>query len=64
MRWFWQDRPNWGFTLVGIWLILTGVLPLLGIAVAHSGTILSILAAAAGVLILLRRQGRAMLAGD
>ncbi len=55
MKWFWQNHLNWGFTLLGIWLILTGVLPLLGIAVAHSGTILSILAVAAGVLILLRR---------
>jgi len=55
MRWFWQDRPNWGLALLGIWLILTGIVPLLGIAVAHSGTVLSVLAAAAGVLILLRR---------
>ena len=55
MKWFWQNRPNWGFTLRGIWLTLTGVLPLLGIAVAHSGTRLSILAAIAGALNLLRR---------
>ena len=55
MKWFWQNRPNWGFTLLGIWLILTGILPLLGMAVAHSGTILSILAVIAGALILMRR---------
>ena len=58
MKWFWQNRPNWGFTLLGIWLILTGLLPLLGIAVAYSGTILSILAAVTGVLIILRREGQ------
>ena len=55
MKWFWQNRPNWGFTLLGIWLILTGLLSLLGIAVPHSGTILAILAAITGALILLRR---------
>ena len=39
-------------TLLGIWLILTGLLPLLRLGIPESGTILAVLAIAAGVLIL------------
>jgi len=46
---------NLGYLLLAIWLILTGMLPLLSITFAGSGTILAILAIAAGVLLLLRR---------
>lgn len=42
-----------GMILLGIWLILTGLLPLL--AVAFPGLIMNILAIAAGVLILTGR---------
>jgi hypothetical protein len=56
MRWFWQTTyPNWGFMLLGIWLILTGLFPLLGFSAAYSSTILAILAVAAGALIVMRR---------
>lgn len=44
---------NLGMLLLGIWLILTGSLPLLNLNFAASGTLLAILAVAAGVLILL-----------
>jgi len=44
-----------GTPLLGIWLTLHGLLPLLDLHFAHSGTILSLLAVAAGVLILVRR---------
>ncbi len=46
---------NLGFTLLAIWLILWGVLPLLRISFPASEIILDLLAIAAGVLILLKR---------
>ena len=44
-----------GVLLLGIWLIVTGLLPLLGINIPASGIILALLAIAAGILILLER---------
>jgi hypothetical protein len=44
-----------GTLLLGIWLILYGALPLLGVSFAGSGTLMAILAIAAGVLILMDR---------
>ena len=47
---------NLGMLLLGLWLILTGLLPLLNIKVSSTVTTgLAILAIAAGVLILIRR---------
>jgi FtsH-binding integral membrane protein len=46
---------NLGMLLLGIWLILAGSLPLLNLNFPASGTILALLAVAAGVLLLLRR---------
>jgi hypothetical protein len=46
---------NLGMLLLGIWLILTGLLPLINLNFPASGTILALLAIAAGVLILLGR---------
>ncbi len=46
---------NLGMLLLGIWLILWGVLPLLSINFPASGIILEILAIAAGVLIIFGR---------
>ena len=46
---------SWGFTLLAIWLILMGLLPLLRISFPAEAEILDILAIAAGVLILLQR---------
>ena len=47
---------NLGMILLAIWLILTGLLPLLNIRFSTTATTaLAILAIAAGVLILLRR---------
>ncbi|MEW5959877.1 MAG: hypothetical protein AB1801_19315 [Chloroflexota bacterium] len=46
---------NLGMLLLGIWLILTGLLPLLNLTFPASVTILALLALAAGVLLLLRR---------
>jgi len=51
---------NLGMILLAIWLILTGLLPLLRISIPVAETILAILAIAAGILILL---GPAKLAG-
>lgn len=46
---------NLSLLLLSIWLILTGLLPLLNITFPASATILAILAVAAGVLLLIRR---------
>jgi len=46
---------NLGMLLLGIWLIVTGLLPLVNIPISSIGTILALLAIAAGVLILLGR---------
>ncbi len=47
---------NIGMILLGVWLILTGLLPLLDVRVSATVTMaLAVLAIAAGVLILLRR---------
>jgi len=46
---------NLGLLLLGIWLILTGLLPLLHISFPAEGIALTLLAIAAGVLIVLQR---------
>ncbi len=46
---------NWGMILLGIWLILVGLLPLLSPSLPAAATIVALLAIAAGVLILLGR---------
>ncbi|HEY3042102.1 MAG TPA: hypothetical protein VGJ66_25455 [Pyrinomonadaceae bacterium] len=47
---------NLGMLLLGIWLILTGLLPMLNMKLpATVGTGLAVLAIIAGILILLRR---------
>jgi hypothetical protein len=49
------NRRKWGMTLLGVWLILAGVLPLLRLDIPYSATILALLGIAAGVLIVLDR---------
>jgi hypothetical protein len=44
-----------GLLLLGIWLILTGLVPLFHLNFSGFGTLMAILAIAAGVLILLER---------
>ncbi len=44
-----------GFILLGIWLILTGLIPLFHFTFSGLDTIMDILAIAAGVLILFER---------
>ena len=47
---------NLGMLLLAVWLILTGLLPLLNVRVSSTVTMaLAVLAIAAGILILLRR---------
>ena len=47
---------NLGMLLLGVWLILTGLLPLLSIKVSSTvTTALAVLGIVAGILILLRR---------
>ena len=44
-----------GMLLLGIWLILSGLIPLLHLSFSALGLLMAILAVAAGVLILLGR---------
>jgi hypothetical protein len=46
---------NFGMLLLAIWLILTGLMPLLHLSFSGAGTMMAILAIAAGVLILVVR---------
>ena len=46
---------NLGMLLLGVWLILGGLLPLIGLSFQGMGMIMAILAIAAGVLILIGR---------
>jgi hypothetical protein len=47
---------NLGMILLGLWLILTGILPLLSIKISPTVTTgLALLGIAAGILILIRR---------
>jgi hypothetical protein len=55
MKWAWQTRTTWGQWLLAIWLIATGLLSLTGASIPHANQILSLLAIAAGVLLLLKR---------
>jgi hypothetical protein len=43
---------NLGMLLLGVWLILTGLIPLLNVSVSGLGPLLQVLAIAAGALIL------------
>jgi hypothetical protein len=46
---------NLGMLLLGIWLILTGLIPLLNLSFSGLGTLMAVLALAAGVSILVGR---------
>jgi hypothetical protein len=46
---------NLGMMLLGIWLLLTGLIPLLNLNFSALPTLLAALAAAAGALILMNR---------
>lgn len=47
---------NLGMLLLGIWLILSGLIPLLNLHFSGLGAIMGLLAIAAGVLILMDRD--------
>jgi hypothetical protein len=46
---------NLGMFLLGIWLIVTGLIPLLNLSFSGLGTLMAVLAIAAGALILMGR---------
>ena len=46
---------NVGMLLLAVWLILTGLIPLLNFSFSGLGTVMAILAIAAGVFIILGR---------
>lgn len=48
-------NKNIGMLLLAVWLILTGLIPLLSLSVAGLGTLMAVLAIAAGVFLLLGR---------
>jgi hypothetical protein len=45
-------RKNLGMLLLGVWLILTGVIPLINLTFSGLGTMMAVLAIAAGALII------------
>lgn len=47
---------NIGMLLLGVWLVLTGLIPLLNLSFSGLGTLMAILAVAAGVAILIGRE--------
>lgn len=51
----WLGTKNLGMLLLGIWLVATGLLPLVHVTFANMNSILAVLAIAAGCLILLDR---------
>ena len=46
---------NIGMLLLAVWLIMTGLIPLLNINVSGLGTVMAVLAVAAGILIVIGR---------
>lgn len=50
-----QFGKNIGFTLLGVWLIIDGLIGLLALSFQGLGMLMAILALAAGVLILVGR---------
>lgn len=46
---------NIGMLLLALWLILTGLIPLLNLSFSGLGTVMAILAIAAGILIIVGR---------
>ncbi len=48
-----KKYPKLGMILLASWVILKGAMPLFDISFTHSGTIVDILAIAAGVVVLL-----------
>jgi hypothetical protein len=46
---------NLGMLLLGIWLIATGLIPLLSLSFAGLGTVMAVLALATGALIIVGR---------
>ena len=46
---------NIGMLLLAVWLIMTGLIPLLNIHVSGLGTVMAVLAVAAGILIVIGR---------
>jgi hypothetical protein len=46
---------NIGMLLLALWLILTGVIPLLNLSFSGLGTLMAVLAVAAGILIAIGR---------
>lgn len=47
---------NYGMLLLGAWLILSGLVPLLDLSFKGLGTVMTVLAVAAGVLIAMERS--------
>ena len=46
---------NIGMLLLAVWLVLTGLIPLLNLSFSGLGTVMAVLAIAAGVLIIIGR---------
>jgi hypothetical protein len=51
----WVQTSNLGMLLLGVWLILTGLMPFVAITFINMGLVLAVLAIVAGVCILIGR---------
>ena len=47
---------NIGMLLLALWLVLTGLIPLLNLSFSGLGTVMAVLAVAAGILIVVGRR--------
>ncbi len=50
-----KGSGSWGVRLLGLWLVLQALLPLLNLRLPNSSTLLAVLAIVAGVLLLVNR---------
>lgn len=50
-----KATSNLGMMVLGVWLILTGLIPLLNLSFPQLGMVMAVLAIAAGALILMGR---------
>ena len=50
-----KPTKNLGMLLLGIWLIASGLIPLLNLSFSGLGTVMAVLAIAAGALIVIGR---------
>lgn len=51
-----MSHGSLGFLLLGIWVFLSGLIPIVGLSFAYSSTLMAILALVAGLLIIISHR--------